>query len=696
MHVDVIEELSEIVLVIMDESVVTVIMNDSTGTDSNVNGNGLIQSDMMMEAVSRGSNHTYSEDTHTRTDISPKPLTSRISMEPFNTSLSFGGCSAVTHMSTPESVSHHRHTGRFNNDERMVSTTIVDSDIPLTAKRVLLRLGEYEERNDPSNKDNAAIAADADSEQTRSVSLIRKLRQSAFQRKMHSQSNPTSTGSIFHERLVGSESMEHNTTVCTSISPTSVRERTLSPLRSILKQRDVTVNTPKVVDDSHIPRTSTLVVGRVEDGVLNLRTSSSPLLRPKASPSKNHTDNHISKDCTVSKLPVPVPQVDAQVPALVTDSLIVSDSSLDGDFDSTSDMITASSILSDTLLTNTSTTKVIASSMDFIQQLRGAAFRRKMNISRSRDSLVAKERNHREHIASQKLQRENDEIERRRQQEMIIHHNKNLLAQQRKLSISHKNISTSFKARPLPSTTGFKGSGGLAGVPKVEKRLPTIPKSPYLGQRRVLRSADNTTVIQKHDADYKENADNDNRQSRQVNRSASSKHQHQSVNDTFKAIPLPKSSSQIGSAGQAGIPKVPKRMVTVPQSPLLGIRRLQVHQEQQQQGTSPSISNSTSILNTKKKAKRTIRTDSGASNVTVVANKKNDDPIKLPPVTPPQNKHSMIKPYIPYSTDRAIKRAEFEQRRIINEQIRIEDERRKNLQLVKQLEVELERLRIEI
>jgi hypothetical protein len=652
---------------------------------------------------------------------------SRISMNRYDTSFSFGGYSAVTHISTPESIRKQSNNNNNNDDERMVSTTIVDSDIPLSAKRVLLRLGDYEERNgidndmnyifptekfdatentdyisvnddtrqheeesnDLNNNGNVTVNTPiaADIEQSRSMSLIQKLRQSAFQRKMNS-------NTIFHETtgMVDSESMEHN--FSTSISPTSVRDRTLSPLpRSILKHRDV--NTSVIDDirstndamDANDASPRTLVVGRVEDGILNLR---SPLLKTRTTLSNNFNNNN-----NTDFLPSNLPESESQVP----DSLIISDSSLDGDFDSTSEMITASSILTDTIPTNTSRfeniskTTGIAGSMEFIQQLRGAAFRRKMNISRSRDSLVAKERNHREQIAFQKLQKENEELERTKQQEMVKQQNKTMIAQQKQEQLIIART-RSFKARPLPSTTGLKGSGGLAGVPKVEKRLPTIPKSPYLGQRRVLRSKDvPVPIIQDKDDD---DHNNDQQQRQPSDRRVGSS-KNQSMNETFKAIPLPKSSSQIGSAGQAGIPKVPKRMVTIPQSPLLGMRRLPVQVNQQQQCPPPSYRKSTPPINTKREAKSTVRIDKTKIRTRDenVADKENYDPIKVVPVTPIV-KVSMITPYVPYSTRRAIKRAEFDQRRLINEQIRIEEERIKNQRLVKQLHSELERLRIEI
>ena len=59
----------------------------------------------------------------------------------------------------------------------------------------------------------------------------------------------------------------------------------------------------------------------------------------------------------------------------------------------------------------------------------------------------------------------------------------------RKPASREKEAEGSFKARPLPATTGELGQGGQTGVPKVAKRSPTVPSSPLLGFRRPASSA---------------------------------------------------------------------------------------------------------------------------------------------------------------------------------------------------------------
>ena len=62
-------------------------------------------------------------------------------------------------------------------------------------------------------------------------------------------------------------------------------------------------------------------------------------------------------------------------------------------------------------------------------------------------------------------------------------------AASRKPASREKETGGSFKARPLPATTGELGQGGQTGVPKVAKRSPTVPSSPLLGFRRPASSA---------------------------------------------------------------------------------------------------------------------------------------------------------------------------------------------------------------
>lgn len=153
----------------------------------------------------------------------------------------------------------------------------------------------------------------------------------------------------------------------------------------------------------------------------------------------------------------------------------------------------------------------------FIEGIRGAALKRKLQMQRSRDSLVAKT------IA---VHRHND---------------------------SHRTVgkepveeTMTFKAKPMPMHGTELGTGGLVGVPKVAKKPTTTPFSPLLGARRYMSK----TIVRRRNKSDKENNDG-----------------------LFRARDLPSTTSELNSAGLAGVPKVTKRHTTTPFSPLLGGRR---------------------------------------------------------------------------------------------------------------------------
>jgi hypothetical protein len=51
-----------------------------------------------------------------------------------------------------------------------------------------------------------------------------------------------------------------------------------------------------------------------------------------------------------------------------------------------------------------------------------------------------------------------------------------------------------FVARPVPETCRIGGTGGLQGIQKVEKRKPTVPRSPMLGPKRLKQNNPNETT----------------------------------------------------------------------------------------------------------------------------------------------------------------------------------------------------------
>jgi hypothetical protein len=204
-----------------------------------------------------------------------------------------------------------------------------------------------------------------------------------------------------------------------------------------------------------------------------------------------------------------------------------------------------------------------ASSMAFIERLRGAAHRRKLRVARSRDSLAAKEKEHLLSIAS---------ANERRQLMASKEAPTNTNGISMKPTVAIESSYKPFKARPVPRTTGQVGSGGQIGVPKVEKKPATTPFSPLLGARRP--QTEKLPSI---------NSPTRNVPRRSTSRLVSmvaesltpkkSKSQGHTTKTTFKARPAPPTTGFIGQGGQVGVPKVPKRPVTIPVSPPLGIRR---------------------------------------------------------------------------------------------------------------------------
>lgn len=155
-----------------------------------------------------------------------------------------------------------------------------------------------------------------------------------------------------------------------------------------------------------------------------------------------------------------------------------------------------------------------------VEKLRGAAFKRRMDVSRSRDSLLAKE---------QRQRAQNQEVV---QDPEAGKSCAEVIAQKDQPLEFNK---TQFKALPLPKTTGCEGSFGLSGVPAVKKKGITKASSPILGRRR-----------------------------QQTTSSAQP--------ESKKASMLPP-VKEVG--GLAGIPRVFKKPTTVPRSPMLGRRRAQ-------------------------------------------------------------------------------------------------------------------------
>lgn len=201
-----------------------------------------------------------------------------------------------------------------------------------------------------------------------------------------------------------------------------------------------------------------------------------------------------------------------------------------------------------------------ASSLEFIRRIRAAAFRRKLDVTRSRDSLAAKERERERALAEARAAAEQKARDRRQTEPMVPLHT--IQSTDRNDSSPSKSKSL-FHARPVPKTTGPKGSGGLSGVPKVEKKPTTIAHSPLLGNRRGRQQQRTPKDELPPQPTLDDDDDSDSSRSPSPTRDQ----------NIFRALPLPKSSTDSGHAGMVGVPKVPKRPSTVPNSPVLGFRR---------------------------------------------------------------------------------------------------------------------------
>lgn len=187
--------------------------------------------------------------------------------------------------------------------------------------------------------------------------------------------------------------------------------------------------------------------------------------------------------------------------------------------------------------------ELAGTSLEFIQKLRGAAQKRKKNLARSRDSLVNKERQQRQAVALLK----------------VAPAQTNPSPNNKKASCKYEK--KQFKARPLPANNIGLGKG----IPRVAKRPTTVPSSPLLGARRkavpkvkaLQALATKPSAVDKQEPIHPEKT------------KTNSLHQV----CVFKARPMPATSGALGRFGQSGVPKVPKRPVTVPNSPCLGPRR---------------------------------------------------------------------------------------------------------------------------
>lgn len=356
-------------------------------------------------------------------------------------------------------------------------------------------------------------------------------------------------------------------------------------------------------------------------------------------------------------------------------------------------------------------------SSNFIDKIRDAAHKRKVAVTRSRDSLVAKEQEQLRSIAEcktrfaalkQKL-RDADEKNKEAGKENNIH----------QFRISELSSKNSRKKNRMN-----KGFGGV-GVPKVEKRPTTTPLSPKLGLRRkggnpLSKASENS----KDSLERWSNAGHVLKPSHRmrfndtsaIKRTASDQRNQTKRNTVrepeeetsiggpgaFKARPAPSSTTRRWNAGQMGIPKVSKRAVTVPVSPCLGPKR--------QSRINVECSKKDHNENLKSKIKRD--TMGSSSGLSMTSRKKTMSPssVRNSPLlglnlinstrkekiiaTELHNKilthkRAILKPFVPRSTTRANMRKQYDISRDEKRALSIQEKRERLRSQIKVIHREL-------
>ena len=205
-----------------------------------------------------------------------------------------------------------------------------------------------------------------------------------------------------------------------------------------------------------------------------------------------------------------------------------------------------------------------------MERLQGAAKQRILSLSRRRDSIAAKEQMLSLSSSSSSLSSESSVEERRSEGTQG-----SAAMSSRKKSFDGIDPYKPFSARPLPSRTM---DGGQVGVPRVLKNPTTIPASPKLGQRRGRNSDIQSTAFKNVKARMKEERERRKTISGDLKPIPTQKKVRPELkpeDDPYKpfvARPLPSTTVEYASRGQAGIPKVGKRPSTVPVSPQIGVR----------------------------------------------------------------------------------------------------------------------------
>jgi len=305
------------------------------------------------------------------------------------------------------------------------------------------------------------------------------------------------------------------------------------------------------------------------------------------------------------------------------------------------------------------------SSTEFFERIRNAVHRRKVAMTRSRDSLVAKEE---EQLRSNAELKDKAQAKTMKQPQDVnppVKTNHDFT----RLEATGK----AFKARPLPPTTGILGSGGMEGVPKVEKKPSTTPFSPLLGSRR--RQKPKIKALKRPKARTSKTPVVFDLPKPVLSPSIPTSKPKVQEPRPFKARAIPKVIRSTENGGQYGVPKVEKRPLTLAKSPLLGSRRRS--RSANPAPTAPSStmttdsgrsSRLTRSLSTSCISRRTASAHSGVVRIEspsllglkLVATPTGENAPDTENVAPSK---SSSWGYEPHSTRRAQKRAEYDIRR---------------------------------
>eukprot|EP00980_Cylindrotheca_fusiformis_P006270 scaffold1340_cov122-Cylindrotheca_fusiformis.AAC.13 len=310
--------------------------------------------------------------------------------------------------------------------------------------------------------------------------------------------------------------------------------------------------------------------------------------------------------------------------------------------------------------------QVDESSHNFINRIRNAAQQRKKALTRSRDTLKAQEL---------------DQLQARAAASGKLSEEKEAVSTETSMSNRDSDVGSvrkQFKARPLPESNGFKGMGGLYGVPKVEKKPTTTPFSPLLGSRRPQKVK--AKALQKPGLEMSTNNQFPRKQRHKVGGEEGLARLTPN-RTTFKARPVPSFIGKKGQGGLTGVPKVQKRTATIPISPVLGLRRKPDSREDQ----GPIDPTKTVIIRGQASpGLRGLDLLEGTPKSRRVPGEKDENKI-------PNTDQSLA--YVPYSSIRAKKRADYDARRDENMELKLENELKNREKEIQRMHRELRILR---